>query len=161
VSRFLAAVRRHPAVPLWGLVAAVVLVLIALLPISWLTSTGDDVLIPGAFWDAVFFCLYYTSLIRWWRNPMGSFLVGLDAALGIVLFPDILNQEFGIALPALTDLRLTVMGLLLVNIIVLSRIFLLGRLNGWVPTFPWYRRKARGLDEVREPVTAGPQGEEQ
>lgn len=55
----------------------------------WSTST---------FCVAVFFITAYSLMAKWWTTPLGTTLVGLDAAVGITVFPEFLDHVFGISI---------------------------------------------------------------
>ena len=133
----------------WWDVAEVVLLLsavalVVLLPVPVLTELAEDWCAPAAFWGSFFFLVYYTSLAAWWGNPMGKMLVGLDFAVFLALGPGELQREFGFTLSPGAQVRIAAGALVLIPVVVLSRTWLLGAVNGWVPHWPWtHRRRAR------------------
>lgn len=116
---------------------AVIVAVAALTPLGGLASFGTDVVIPAAFWSAAAFICYYSLLAPWWRNPVGHMIVFLDFAVMCALFGAVLQIEFGIHVTAAIQVRLAAGALLIIPVVVLSRAWLLGRLNGWKPRLPW------------------------
>lgn len=121
--------------------AAAIAVVSFFAPVGWLLTVGTDVIIPAAFWSAAAFIVYYSLLAPWWRNPVGHMIVFLDFAIVCALLGDILHLEFGVHLSAAVLMRCAIGGLLIVPVVVLSRMILLGRLNGWKPKLPWRHPK--------------------
>jgi hypothetical protein len=118
--------------------------LVIFLPIPVLVEFAEDWCAPAAFWGSLFFMLYYTSLAAWWGNPMGKMLIGLDFAVFLALGPGELQREFSVTLSPAVQLRIAAGALVLIPVVVLSRTWLLGAVNGWVPHWPWtHRRRAR------------------
>jgi hypothetical protein len=151
--------RRHCAPIIWSAVIIAVLALVSFLPVIPLTEFGDNVLVPVAFWSAVFFCVYYSLLAPWWHNPMGRMLVGLDLGLAAALFGSVLKQEFGVQVGTVISLRVVAAAILLVDIIILSRTLLLGHLHNWVPSFPWrLRRRSYTQEEGHIRINSGDEG---
>lgn len=112
-------------------------VLIIMLPLTTLVRIGEDYVLPVPFWSAIAFIAYYTLVAPWWHNPMGRMLVALDAGVALALLGDVLEVEFGVTVDTTWLLRLTVAALVIVAVTVLTRIWLLGRLHGWMPRLPW------------------------
>lgn len=48
------------------------------------------------FCTTVFFIVAYSLMASWWKTPMGSTIVGLDAAIACTVFPTFLSHVFGI-----------------------------------------------------------------
>jgi hypothetical protein len=58
----------------------------------------DELWSTVTFVVAMSFILLYSFMTSWWRSPMGSTIVGLDAAVALVVFPTFLNHVFGISI---------------------------------------------------------------
>lgn len=119
----------------WLSISAACLLLIFLLPLSWIGKFGEDYLIPTAFYSGIGFIIYYTLLTPWWHNPMGRMLVSLDAGVVLALLGNILKIEFGLEVPSGLFVRITFAAISVVTVTVLSRTWLLGKLHGWKPRF--------------------------
>lgn len=130
----------------WIAAAAVIALLVILAPVTPLTRYGGDILIRAAFYSALAFVAYYSLLARWWGNPMGRMIVALDLGVALALLPDIVRMDFGVVLSAVVLLRVTAAALTLIPVTILSRMWLLGRLNGWWPRLPWRHRQRDGGD---------------
>lgn len=129
---------------LWVLAVCAVAAL-GIVPSSpWLTTFGDQVLIPAAFWLGVVFIVFYTGLSRWWHNPMGRMLVGFDFAFMLIVVAPTLQVEFGIKFDSAVELRFVFLALLIAPIVILSRIILLGRLHRWKFEWPWRHGRDAG-----------------
>lgn len=135
--------RRHWMRLAWALVLAGAVTFTLLASPALLTTTGDVYLVPGAFWLAVAFCVYYTLLARWWGNPMGRMLVGLDISLAMITFEGAVYEEFGWKPTQDAELRLVAGAVLLAVVVIASRLVLLGALHNWVPRLPWKHRAPR------------------
>lgn len=125
-----------------GLAAAVVLgIVVALMPVlpvsvTTMTVAEADYFVPAAFWASLLFPAVYTVLAPWWRNPVGRMLVWLDLLVAGSTFPAMLNSQFGVPLSSgLTKIGAASIGC--IPLIILSRTWLLGRINGWQPRLPW------------------------
>jgi hypothetical protein len=120
---------------LGGLIALLIVVLTG--TPAWLTALGDDVVIPAGFWAGVAFVAYYTLLAPWWRNPFGRLIVQLDVAFMLVTLEPALQVQFGVTFSSGVEVRILVTALLIAAITIISRIFYLGALHGWLPRLPW------------------------
>ncbi len=111
------------------------------LPPVTIETIQDQVLVPAGFYSSVIFVCYYTTLSAWWRNPMGRMLAFLDLAIAVALLREVLAVEFGVSLLSSYLTRLGVVSLAVVPAVIISRTWLLGRLNGWRPHPPWEHQK--------------------
>lgn len=134
---------------LWLIIAIAFFAIIICASPLWLASFGDQVVIPASFWSAICFILYYTVLAPWWRTSLGRMVVSLDFAVMLTLLGPELRIQFGVDFSSSTVIRLTVAGLLIVAITILTRIVILGKLHNWWPKFSWPKRETRpGQREV-------------
>jgi len=131
-------------------------VLVAVTPLSWLVWLSNNILIRAAFWSAVIFIVYYTSLAPWWRNPVGRMLISLDFAVVAVLFGPILRLDFGVTIPPWLLTRCSAGGLALVPLTIISRTILLGRVHRWLPRQPWKHEPsaASGIPAEKVPFSS-------
>jgi hypothetical protein len=139
--------RLRRLLPWLAALAALLAVTLAGTP-AWLTSLGDQVLIPASFWGACVFITFYSVLAPWWLNPFGRMIVQLDLAFALVTLEPALQAEFGVTFSTGTELRLLVAALLLAAFTILSRIWYLGALHEWKLSLPW--RHARNAERRRE-----------
>lgn len=140
-------------VAFWLALTVVLTVLNFMLPFSWYAQFFTDVGIPAAFFGSVLFLVYYTLLSAWWGNPMGRMLWWLDLSIAAILFSSVLQNQFHVKLSVEMNYRVQLAGVLISAIVVISRLILLGYLNGWTPHWPWTHRQ-RARDHAAEGMGA-------
>jgi hypothetical protein len=130
-------IARHHTVLIWILAFAALASAMPLLSVSQMQALGDQVVIPAGFWAGAFFIIYYSSLARWWANPVGRMVVQLDFAFMLVTGGTTFAEEFGLVFSSVTEIRILFSGLVVAAFTIISRVFLVGSLNGWRPHLPW------------------------
>lgn len=98
----------------------------------WVVLTGNifNVEIQAIFWTSLIFIGVYSYLAPWWKTSMGRSLVIMDAALAIGIFPAILSRYFDLHLVSTEWVAwLDVTCFLVIPLVVLSRIWLVGKVN--------------------------------
>jgi hypothetical protein len=142
----------------WAAGAVAVAAAVAFLPLSSLTSIGDEVLIRASFYGALAFVVAYSLMAPWWRSPMGRMIVALDASVALALLPGVLQLDFGVRLPAWLLTRITAAALTLIPVTILSRMWLLGRLHSWRLRLPWRHPRRSPFGDASAERMAGADG---
>ena len=141
MRKTLAWLRRRWQLLSWLALAAVAATFLLMATPALLGTVSNEALIPAGFWISVAFIVLYTFMARWWHNPMGRMLVGLDFAFAVITGESTLINEFHVSIDTTYGLRLLVLALLLAPIVMASRLLLLGRLHRWKLELPWRHKQ--------------------
>jgi hypothetical protein len=98
----------------------------------WVAVTGNifNVEIQAIFWASLIFIGVYSYLAPWWKTSMGRSLVIMDGALTVGILPSLLGRYFGLHLIETEWVAwLDVACFLVIPAVVISRIWLVGKVN--------------------------------
>lgn len=136
----------HHVSLVWLITAAAIALAVLVMSVSEMDTFGTEVVIPVGFWGAIGFICYYSGLVRWWDNPVGRIIAGLDLAFALITAVPTAHAELGVKFSTAVEIRVLFIGLTVGAIMIISRILLVGALSGWRPTLPWKLPKVENED---------------